>query len=318
MGWIKRNLFFVIGGILALGLLGAAGYYIWASWSNNAKAFDDLTQVVQNLKSLNDQKPSPGNDRNNNIQNAKDQEKQLRDWLASSANNFQPIDPIPQGQVTGANFSGALQSTLGQLRHEADAAGVLLPPKFDFSFTAEGDRMTFTPSGLGPLAEQLGEVAAISRILYAARVNAFDGIQRVRASDDDASGQPSDYIDYRPVTNELAIIEPYVITFRAFTPELAAVLSDLATAKNAFIVKAVTVTRADNSGAAGPVGGDQPSGMPPVARGPGEFPQPASMPGMMPPAAGRGGLQTVLKEQLLHITLEVQIVKLLPSTPPKS
>ena len=318
MGWIKRNLFFVIGGILALGLLGAAGYYIYASWSNNAKAFDDLTQVVQNLKSLNDQKPSPGNDRNNNIQNAKDQEKQLQDWLASSANNFVPIAAIPPGQVTGANFSGALQNTLGQLRHEADAAGVLLPPKFDFSFTAESDRMTFTPTGLEPLSEQLGEVATISRVLFAARVNAFDGIQRVRASDDDASGQPSDYIEVRPVTNDLAIIEPYVISFRAFTPELAAVLSDLATAKNAFIVKAVTVTRADNSGAAGPMGGgDQPPGMPPM-RGPGDFQQPIPMPGTMPPAVGRGGLQTVLKEQLLHVTLEVQIVKLLPQTPPKS
>jgi len=64
MGWIKRNLFFVIGGILALGLLGAAGYYTWASWASNAKAFDDLTTVVQNLKSLNDQKPSPGNEKN--------------------------------------------------------------------------------------------------------------------------------------------------------------------------------------------------------------------------------------------------------------
>jgi hypothetical protein len=319
MGWIKRNLFFVIGGILALGLLGAAGYYVYASWSHNSKAFDDLTGVVQNLKSLNDQKPPPGNDKNNNIQNARDQEKQLQDWLASAANNFQPITPIPPGQVTGANFSGALQITLGQLRHEADAAGVLLPPKFYFSFTAEGDRMTFAPSGLEPLSEQLGEVAAISRIMFAARVNALDGIQRVRASDDDASGQPSDYIEETPVTNDLAIIEPYVITFRAFTPELAAVLSDLATAKSAFIVKAVSVTRADNSGATGAIGGGEPPpGMPPMARGPGEFPQPNAMPGAMSPAVVRGGLQTVLKEQLLRITLDVQIVKLLPRTPPKS
>ena len=216
--------------------------------------------------------------------------------------------------MTGANFSGALQNTLGQLRHEADGAGVLLPPKFAFSFTAESDRMTFTPSGLQPLSEQLGEVATISRVLFAARVNAFDGIQRVRASDDDTSGQPSDYIEERPVTNDLAIIEPYVITFRAFTPELAAVVSDLASAKNAFIIKAVTVTRADNSGAATP---DQAAGMPQMGRGPGEFPQPGQMPGAMPPGAmppvtGKGGLQTVLKEQLLHVTLEVQIVKLLP------
>jgi hypothetical protein len=315
MGWIKRNLFFVIGGVLALGLLGAAGYYIYASWSHNSKAFDDLTQVVQNLKSLNDEKPSPGNGKIDNIQNAKDQEKQLKDWLAATANNFMPIAPIPPGQVTGANFSGALQNTLGQLRHEADAAGVLLPPKFAFSFTAEGDRMTFAPAGLGPLAEQLGEVATISRVLYAARVNSFDGIQRVRASDDDASGQPSDYIEERPVTNDLAIIEPYVVTFKAFTPELASVLSGFYSAPNAFIVKAVSVTRADNSGSGTPMaGGDQPPpGMPQMIRGPGgEFPQPPMQPAAMQPVTVKGGLQTVLKEQLLRVTLEVQIVKLLP------
>jgi hypothetical protein len=32
----------------------------------------------------------------------------------------------------------------------------------------------------------------------------------------------------------------------------------------------------------------------------------------MAPAVGRGGLQTVLKEQLLQIMMEVDIVKLLP------
>jgi hypothetical protein len=33
-----------------------------------------------------------------------------------------------------------------------------------------------------------------------------------------------------------------------------------------------------------------------------------------PPAADKGGLQTVLKEQLLRVTLEVEIVKLLPKS----
>jgi hypothetical protein len=36
--------------------------------------------------------------------------------------------------------------------------------------------------------------------------------------------------------------------------------------------------------------------------------QPAAAP------AGKGGLQTVLKEQLLRITLEVEVVKLLPKS----
>ena len=47
---------------------------------------------------------------------------------------------------------------------------VQLPPKFEFSFTAEKDRMTFAPAGLVPLAAQLGEVKAISEVLFAARI----------------------------------------------------------------------------------------------------------------------------------------------------
>jgi hypothetical protein len=38
-------------------------------------------------------------------------------------------------------------------------------------------------------------------------------------------------------------------------------------------------------------------------------PQPAAQ-----PAAGRGGLPVVLKEQLLRVTLEVELVKLLPKS----
>jgi hypothetical protein len=40
MAWIKRNLFFVIGGILAMGLLGAAGFYNYKGWSHNTAAFE--------------------------------------------------------------------------------------------------------------------------------------------------------------------------------------------------------------------------------------------------------------------------------------
>ena len=41
---------------------------------------------------------------------------------------------------------------------------------------------------------QLGEVKAISEVLFAARVNALDGIQRVRVSDDDDG--PARITDY--------------------------------------------------------------------------------------------------------------------------
>ena len=48
-------------------------------------------------------------------------------------------------------------------------------------------------------------------------------------------------------------------------------------------------------------------------RMPGEYAMPQAAP-QPQPAPAHGGLQTVLKEQLLRITLEVELVKLLPKS----
>ena len=49
-------------------------------------------------------------------------------------------------------------------------------------------------------------------------------------------------------------------------------------------------------------------------RNPGEMAVPPAVTPAPQPAPGRGGVQTVLKEQMLQITLEVELVKLLPKT----
>ena len=50
MAWIKRNLFFVIGGVIALALLGAAGFYDFKSRSRNEAAFANLNEIYETLK----------------------------------------------------------------------------------------------------------------------------------------------------------------------------------------------------------------------------------------------------------------------------
>jgi hypothetical protein len=311
MAWIKRNLFFVIGGVIALGLLGSAGFYIYKGWSRNSAAFDSLNEVVGQLKDLTLKTPSPGNEKVNNIEIAKEQEHELVDWMTQAGAYFQPIPAIPaDASVDGATYSSALQTTIEQLQHEADAAGVVLPQKFEFSFTEEKDRVTFSPAGLNPLAVQLGEVKALSEVLFAARINAIESIQRVRVSDDDAGGPQADYNDKQATTNELAVITPYVISIRCFTPELSRVLAGFSTSSSSFIVRSVNIQRADeasSSAMAGPGGGMQPGMMPGMP--PGGMPAP-----MEQTVSGKGGLPTVLKEQLLRITLEVDLVKLLPKT----
>ncbi len=49
MDWIKRNLFFTIGGVVALALLGAAGFYFYVGWRHNAAAFVQLSEIYNQL-----------------------------------------------------------------------------------------------------------------------------------------------------------------------------------------------------------------------------------------------------------------------------
>jgi hypothetical protein len=295
MVWIKRNLFFVIGGVIALALLGAAAFYDLNEWHRNSAAFDKLNEIYGTLREMTQQKPSPGNEKINNTEAAKRQERQVREWIARTKDYFQPIAPIPNltnAPVTSALFAAALRRTIDQLQHEAEAANVTLQPKYGFSFEAQRTLVKFAPGSLNSLALQLGEVKTISETLFTSRVNWFDSVQRVRVSDDDATGPQSDYLDDHSVTNDTAVLTPYMITFRAFSPEIAHVLADFAASPNGFVVKGINVQPATGGG--GPESGISM----PVS--------PAAAPGAMP---NKGGLQTVLKEQLLRVTLEIEIVK---------
>jgi hypothetical protein len=260
-------------------------------------------------------KPAPGSDKIkiNNTTIAREQEQQLEEWIKSTRDFFQPVAAIPSGTpITSEAYAAALSRTIGGLQREAGSSSVSLPPKYDFSFSAQRPLVKFAAGSLEPLAVQLGEVRAIAEILFDARINALVGIQRVRVSDDDINGPQSDYLDLHPVTNELAVLTPYVVTFRSFTPELARVLSQFATSTNAFIVKSINVQPA--SGAAMPADavGAAYGGMP--GRFQNELAQPPAGTPPPPSAPGKGRAQTVLKEQMLQITLEVELVKLLPKT----
>ena len=295
MAWIKRNLFFVIGGILAIGLLGAAGFYNYKGWSHNTAALNELNEIYSTLRELTSKKPSPGNDKINNIEAAKQQESQVRDWIRQAGDYFKPITPVPNpsnGMVSSEEFAAALRRMIDQLQHEAETASVALPPQYDFSFKAQRDLVRFSGS-LEPLAQQLGEVKTIAEVLFAARVNALDGIQRVRISDDDVTGPQADYLDDHSTTNNLAVLTPYEITFRSFSPEIGVVLAGFASSPHGFIVKGINVQLAGAAATMSPAG------------------PPGPAPGALL-APGKGGLQPMLNEQLLRVTLVVEVVKLLP------
>jgi hypothetical protein len=326
MDWIKRNLVFVVGSAATLVLLGAGGFYIFISWSGNSEASEKLDKIYRDLKTLQSQSPAPGNEKINNTEIAKEQQALVQDWINSASGNFAPIPAIPTGPVTSEAFASALRRTVDLLQREADAAGVALPPKYDFSFSAERPLVRFAAGSLVPLAQQLGEVKTILEAIYSARVNAIDSIQRVRVSEDDIAGPMGDYTGKQSVTNDLAVLTPYVVTFRCFTPELAKVIAAFAASSNAMLIKAINIQPAGMAPGMSPGGGMAMPGGNPMAAYMGRvnpeleqpnaalrayqgYPQPATQ-----PAQGKGGLQTVLKEQLLRVTMEVELVKLLPKS----
>jgi hypothetical protein len=314
MGWIKRNLFFVVGIAVALGLLGTGGFYIYKGWVRNSEAAEKLNEIYGTLKSLQGQTPTPGNDKIDNTKTAKEQHRHVRSWIDAAGKYFQPIPAIPAQNCTSEAFARELRRTIDTLQHEADSAGVMLPPKYDFSFSAQRPLVRFAPGSLELLAIQLGEVKAIAETVFSARANTLDGIQRVRVSEDDLAGPAGDYIDNHAITNDLAVITPYVVTFRCFTPELARVISAFSMASNTFLIKAVNVQPAGTSGAPSDFQIGTPVGFTPrqMADPLAQSLQPAQPVQPVQPVVGKGGLQTVLKEQLLRVTLEVGIVKLLP------
>lgn len=286
MAWIKRNLYFSIGGFIALLLLGAAGYYDYKSWSHNRQALDDLTQAYSDWNKYINQIPSPSDE---NIQASQDQEQQLREWIGEAGKYFKVAPPIPNppdGNITTEAFAGSLRRTIQNLQLEATNLNVGLPPDYSFSFAAERNLVMFSPGSLGPLASHLGEVKAICEVLFDAKINALDGIQREVVSDNDATGPQSDFLTDKTVTTDLATITPYTVTFRCFSSDLANVLSSMASSDYGLIVKGVNVM---------PAGSAQGT------------PDQNTMPA---PTPENGGLPTVLDEKLLQVTMAIEVVKL--------
>lgn len=245
MDWIKRNLMFVIGGVIVLVLMGLAAWYCYSGWSNNQLKREEITRAYEELNTLYSAKPAPGDGKKvNNIQLAKEQQKEAQEFLQTLASRLQEIPGIPgRSGVTGPRFSAALQETITQLQREATNSSVIIPPGYKFSFGKQASLVTFAPGSLDPLAIQLGEVKAICDVLNQAKINSLDGIRRERVpgNPDDLSGAATDYLDMSSTTNELAIISPYEVTFNCFTPELARVIAGFAQSPYGLLVKAINV-----------------------------------------------------------------------------
>lgn len=330
MDWIKRNLLFVIGSVVALVLMGLAGFYLWTGMAKNDEALTKLNESYGTLKSLNDQRPHPGDEKTDNVKAAKEQEAAVHGFISKTSKVFQQAPAIPaSANVDSGALAAAMRQTVDQMRKDASSRGVQIVTNYHFSFTAVKDRIMFDRAGIAPLAAQLGEVKAICDVLFAARVNAIDSIRREKVSVHDTEAQmTTDYLDHTTITNEIALLSPYEISFRGFSPEIAAVLAGFANAPYGFVVRAVNVEHSGGAGAgvlATGYGEMAPVGNPYNPNPYGNTRRAFAEEGFAPPApvapapgtapAGRGGLQTLLDEKQLKVTMLVEVVKPVVANP---
>jgi len=317
MSWAKRNLYFLVSGIVAVVLLGAAGWYCYSSWQSNSANGDKLKGAYDQLSNIAKKPVGAGNDKVNNIEAAKEQTKEVKTRVAEMEKFFAPVRGIPNtNHFEDRVLSSAVRDTIAQLRAAAQSHSVLLPgPEFAFSFSLQAGKITYDPSSGPALAGQLGEIKTICDTLYASRIIALDSIQRERTADDanltyaangGSAASGNYYCDSYSMTNDNIVITPYQVTFQCFTPELGGVISSFANQPHTIIVKTLNLQPSDMS--AGSYGGYTAGGY----TGAGVYPgSPYATAGQF--TAARGSVPSAIDEKKLKVTMLLDFVKIVPA-----
>lgn len=313
MSWAKRNLYFLISCIVAVVLLGAAGWYCYSEWQSNNANWEQLSQAYAQLTQLASKNPGAGNDTVNNITAAKEQAQEVKTRVAEMEKLFVPVRGIPDtNHFEDRVLAGAVRGTISQLRASAAQHNVALPgaqlqpqpglqpqqSDYAFSFSLQAGKTVYDPNSWDQLSKQLGEIKTICDTLYSCRVTALDSIQRERTADEGiatAVTSTVDYLDSTSVTNVNTVMTPYQVIFECFTPELGSVLSSFANQSHTIIVKTLNIQPVDVNN-----NGMDMSGMP----GGG---------GAQPTANSRGGLPVVIDEKKLKVTMLLDFIKILPA-----
>jgi hypothetical protein len=312
MAWIKRNLALVISGVIAIGLLGVGGWYLWSAVDKNNSVDNEIGQTKQEIERLLNMEPSPNK---TNLDQAQRETARLQAFIAEAKKLFPPSPPA--GPLNNESFKSLLETTVNDLHKQAVSVSIKLPESAGgpYYFTFENQRLpvVFPPESLHPLSERLSEVQFIMSVLIKARINRLNYIRRAvvpgERPQQGPQGSMAEYVSIPARTNAETgmVLWPYELEFECFTSEIAAVLEAFERAQSAFVVKAPQVTLADESRIGEwrvRVPGNQP-GNPPVRPG---VPRPAA-----PPAPA---LEAVINERLLRVILRLDVIKPEPIAPP--
>lgn len=241
MPWLKRNLYLVIGGLVALALMGVAVSYSLHTLHKEKDITEQLDALTAEYQELVSRKPHPGDDKVNNIAIAKEQHERLKDLLKRTRDHYVPLN-YPTGRVQAGEFKLLLETAIQDLQRRATNSGIKLPPNYHFTFSAQ--RSAMNPDKPELLAPQVVDIKAICDILFNAKIHELISMRRSALTADDVTTS-GEFLPNKPETNELAVLMPYEATFRGFSSELANVIEGFYSSPHCFIVKNVTVEKAE-------------------------------------------------------------------------
>lgn len=318
MEWVKKNLGFVIGLAIAVVLLGAGVWYSLGSVGESAAADGELQAKRQQLDELVKRDPFPDQA---NIQLAKEEEERVNTFIQEARRKFTVRD-LPEN-LDNASFKALLETTITNLVRDGERAGVKLPEKYNFTFEEQRNDLQLPAATLVPLTSHLNNLDHLCRVLFDAKVHSLVSLKRSPVGAKELGGT-GDLLTKKVETNSAlgAVVYPYEVVFQGFSQELAKVLSGLANASDAYVIKTMNVERGSldsGTATAAPTGPIAIPGMPPgmdpaLARrygmfGRGQAAQTAVAP--PPPTTSRPG-EVVLDEKPLRVTLGIEVVALLP------
>jgi hypothetical protein len=235
MAWLKRNLYFVITVVVGLGLAGYCGYLLYSALDQNKADSEKYFSDQGNLHTMETKNPFPDPP---NIKAAEVDAERVRTFLSEFRQPFAGF-PAPD-KLDDRRFKEYLQKTINEFGLEATNAGVGLRPGYNFAFSQQVNVLNYSSDSIVPWMEQITEMKAILHILYAAKINYFEKIQRPTVVGEDALGD--DYMVVGPTTNSSGVVTPYMVNFRAFSAEIANVLAGIAASSNCLIVKTIHVS----------------------------------------------------------------------------
>src|SRR6187455_166059 len=119
MSWIKRNLSLFISGLLALGLLGYGGWYLYSAMDRNTKMDNDIGQTKRDIELQLQKNPTPTEE---NVKIAKQEVTRLNQFI-TDARKFFPTAPPPAQPLDNQTFKALLETTINDLHRQAASVG---------------------------------------------------------------------------------------------------------------------------------------------------------------------------------------------------